>query len=82
MPQRLYDFTCPKCSAKSEQWYDIDKPHLIECGDCPGTHLERCFPRPAFKMPRESQHGYDGNGAKVKFGKAGRYNPNTGEIDS
>ena len=83
MPKRIYDFECQKCQHQSEHWVDIEvEEDPMLCDKCEGGHLVRCFPTPSFKMPRESQFGYDGNGAKVKFGEAGRYNPKTGKIDT
>ena len=82
MSDRLYDFTCVDCQITVEKWQKADDTSPLTCDSCQKPTLKRNFPSPTFKMPRESQHGFDGNGAKVKFAEAGRYNPKTGKIDT
>ena len=83
MPKRLYDFECQKCEYRSEYWVDLEEEEQpVLCDKCEGGHLIRCFPAPQFRMPREMKHEFSGNGEKIKFGEAGRYNPKTGKIDT
>lgn len=82
MSERLYDFVCANCKITCEKWQKSEDNSPLKCDNCHEIALTRQFPSPNFKMPRETQHGFDGNGAKVKFGEAGRYNPKTGKIDT
>ena len=82
MSERLYDFTCENCQVTCEKWQKAEDNNQLTCDKCQKQTLKRVFPSPAFKMPRESQHEYSGNGEKIKFCKSGRYNAKTGEIDS
>lgn len=82
MSERLYDFNCTNCHITCEKWQKSDDFKHLECDKCGQMSLVRQFPSPNFKMPREMKHGFDGDGAKVKFAEAGRYNPKTGKIDT
>lgn len=82
MSERLYDYKCTECPLTFELWSKPEDMSHRNCPRCQKETLTRQFPSPTFKMPRESQHGFDGNGAKVKFGEAGRYNPKTGKIET